>query len=232
MQYRRYIISCTENTRDLGGYPTKDGGVTRFGMFVRSDAWINAPESDIEFIKKIGVRTVVDLRTREQVSRAPHSLSAENGFNYINFSVLGGAKIPDTLEEYPITYMEMMGGSEYVRDVFKAFAANDGPILFNCSAGKDRTGVITGLLLEICGVADVDIFAEYMLSAEYMHDNILRNAPIEDFDPYVVTPNRITWEKFLAMFREKYGNAHDYLIGAGVTEEEISTIVQRFVQHD
>ena len=232
MLYRRYPISCTENTRDLGGYPTKDGGVTRFGMFVRSDAWVDAPESDIAFIRKIGVRTVVDLRTKEQAAKAPHSLCAENGFNYINVSVLGGAKIPDTLEEYPITYMEMMGGSEYVRDVFKAFAANDEPILFNCSAGKDRTGVIAGLLLEICGVADVAILAEYTLSAEYMHDNIIHNAPIENFDPGVVTPNRITWEKFLSMFREEYGNARNYLIGAGVAEDEIDTIVRRFVQYD
>ena len=75
MIYRKYPMKGTENTRDLGGYPTKDGGVTKFGVFVRSDAWDKATEEDIAFIKNLGIRTVVDLRTKEQAEKNPHPLS-------------------------------------------------------------------------------------------------------------------------------------------------------------
>ena len=230
MIYRKYPIKGTENTRDLGGYPTCDGGVTRFGVFVRSDAWDEATEEDIAFIRDLGVKTIVDLRTKDQTEKNPHPLSAERGFDYHNVPVMGGGKIPDTKEEFPITYMQMADGTEYMRDVFRVFAEGEPSFLFNCVAGKDRTGVVAGLLLEICGVSDTDIYADYLLSASYLFDNIHRNAPIYHFDPDVILPNRDNWRVFTKMFREKYGSARDYLLTIGITEKEIASIVSKLVE--
>ncbi|MBR2670690.1 MAG: tyrosine-protein phosphatase [Oscillospiraceae bacterium] len=230
MIYRKYPMKGTENTRDLGGYPTKDGGVTKFGVFVRSDAWDKATEEDIAFIKNLGIRTVVDLRTKEQAEKNPHPLSRERGFDYHNVPVMGGGKIPDTKEEFPITYMQMADGTEYMRDVFRAFACCEPGFLFNCVAGKDRTGVVAGLLLEICGVSEADIYADYLLSASYLYDNIYHDAPIYHFDPEVITPNRENWAVFTKMFREKYGSAHEYLNTIGITENEIGSIVSKLVE--
>ncbi|MGI5888806.1 MAG: tyrosine-protein phosphatase [Oscillospiraceae bacterium] len=229
MYYRRYPISCARNVRDLGGYPTQNGGVTKFGVFIRSNMWDDAPDQDIALIKSAGVTTVIDLRSSDEVERHPHPLNESRGFDYHNVPLNGGGRIPASKKEIPDTYVDMIDGPEYIAEAFRILADAQGAVLFNCVAGKDRTGLVAEFLLEIAGVGKDDVMADYVLSDPYLREGLVSFAKSEGMDPDRIIPVRDTWEEFYRRFSLRYKDVRTYLLEAGVTEEELGRIVDKFV---
>lgn len=102
--------------------------------------------------------------------------------------------------------------------------------MFNCSAGKDRTGVIAALLLDLAGCHDYDIVKDYSES----YENNLKI--ISELERLVDDANRAFLEsapqmmmKFLDYLREHYGSAKEYLVSCGLEEEKIIEIIENFV---
>ena len=228
---RRIPLDGAWNVRDLGGYPTADGGSTPYGRFFRGDDITALEEPDKEALYRAGIRTIVDLRTPGECERRPNGFEGWRDVQVLHCSLLGADLdgFIGFLRSLGENYCEMIRrDSAYYVDLFAllAEAVGRGGVLFHCSMGKDRTGVTAALLLSLAGVADVDIIADYALTDIYTAEKvrrILANFPdIEDDSMFRARAESM--EQFTACLRETYGGARGYLTGIGVPAATLDAI--------
>jgi protein-tyrosine phosphatase len=242
---RQIDLSTAFNVRDLGGFPTAGGGSTRFGRAVRSDALHRVDGRDEAVLSGLALRAVYDLRS-------PSELDSDGLGNFV------GRRVPHyhapmmavTLNPYDDTidwrginleerYVAMLEeGETAIRSVLAAVAdPAPGPVLFHCSAGKDRTGVLTAILLSAVGVDDDAIAADYRVSQGNIAHVIegyreqMKDAGLDDNAiAYLISspPERMHYT--LARLRERWGGVVEYLdaIGFGPTDRE--QLRRNFVQ--
>ncbi|MCW1430668.1 tyrosine-protein phosphatase [Novosphingobium sp. JCM 18896] len=173
---RALLLQGGQNFRDLGGYRTRDGRTVRWRMLLRSGAMNHLTAADFDYLAKLKLRTVVDLRSTEERQAAPvpwpdktapHILTRDYrqdamGLEGIDLAKLSGetararmaAIYPGILEHFNDQY----------RELFDRLLADDAPLAFNCSAGKDRTGVAAALILTALDVPRETIIEDYLLS--------------------------------------------------------------------
>ncbi len=170
--YIRLPLKNAYNVRDLGGYPC-DGGVTGWRAFIRADGLERLDETDILFLREYGVKTVIDLRSDDELKTAPDPEGLRAFTDYFNIPLIPGAAaditkhVPNTpsgfLSEFYLLIFK--NGHGALHTVMEAIAgAREGGILFHCAAGKDRTGIIAALLLGLAGVAQADILSNYEIT--------------------------------------------------------------------
>jgi len=161
------------NFRDLGGYETREGRRFRTGQVFRSDGLQHLTPRDLERLSgEFGLETVIDLRSQQEVAEVgrggieeratirhiplfPESASRGEG---LGFSF-------DAIEDMGELYFLMLGfAREPIAQVVRVIADTDAPAVFHCAAGKDRTGVISALLLSLLGVPRETIVIDYAFS--------------------------------------------------------------------
>ena len=114
--------------------------------------------------------------------------------------------------------------------VFQTIANAESGVMFNCTAGKDRTGVVSAILLLHAGVSDSDIIDNYVLTREYGRERLeLVHKNFPEVDMNIVTPKEWFMEEFLRLFREKFGTTESYFKGLGLSEDEIEKIRRKLV---
>lgn len=165
---RRVPLHSTCNTRDLGGYPTRDGRVTRFGRLYRSDLPHGMDAHDRALAGRLGLVCVIDLRTAEQAARQKSEFAGLPGVDYLCCPFAAGNRDPSGSGQAADITMEMLSDKQNIARVLRAILAAKGPVLFHCAAGKDRTGILAALLLGAAGVEQGDILADYALSYAYV----------------------------------------------------------------
>ena len=159
---RKVTLDGTRNTRDLGGLPVSGGGTFPKGKVLRSGALCFASQADAAKLLKMGIKTIIDLRLDNEIAKD----GADKGYltkgvpNLYHWP-MAGSRGPG-LAAYE-SYMEENG------PLFKQFFAvlakpERYPVLFHCSAGKDRTGILTALLLEAVGTPRNVIYDDYLHS--------------------------------------------------------------------
>ncbi|MCM1194987.1 MAG: tyrosine-protein phosphatase [Corallococcus sp.] len=225
--YRRTPLSDTLNFRDLGGYATQNGGITRWNVFFRSACPNSINKADEETLRNLGITDIIDLRGGDNADEVQRGYTSLTGFNVYNIPVGGGIP-PKTVSECPESYLQI-AESERMRDVFKIIAEAKGAVLFHCFAGKDRTGVVAALLLMLADVYDEDIIADYTLSYTYFLSRIRSDFLRFDAEKDVFKPLPDHMEGFMRVFREKYGDVRSYLLQAGFANSQINAIVGKFV---
>ncbi len=225
---RRLPLHGTDNTRDLGGYPVP-GGYTVWGRTFRSDAPVNLTSEDVELLRELGITTHIDLRTREEVERRPSAVSNLPGFRYHHVDLCACMQMmPDSEEGVAISYFEMTQQAEPMARIFRIIAGAEGGLLFHCAAGKDRTGVVAAILLMLAGAERQELWADYILTAAYMREPVLKFLKEDpDIPAYIVTPRIEYIEAFLNRFQAAYVSAEAYLRSIGISAEEIKSITQR-----
>jgi protein-tyrosine phosphatase len=193
----RLPLKGIANCRELGGYATVDGKVTRWHNLLRSNTFTNATEADLQFLLDYGVNNIIDLRTALEIEKNPNPANNHKDFAYKNvdlnkqdedglliFQVKNG-----DLDEYSLgrKYMNMVKTNQEFKQVFDILLENlgTGGVLFHCTAGKDRTGVVAMLLLGLAGVSKVDIIANYQVSHTYIEEQ-LNELSENDVDEVVV----------------------------------------------
>lgn len=250
--YKRLPLEGMSNCRDLGGYPTKYGKVTKFGVFVRSEAPVDATERDVAFLKRYGIVKSLDFRGEKAVEQFPSKLNTE-GIEYIHMPMYSrddairleeAGKDPSKLfsgwgKTY-ITWLESYKG--WLRDIFFHLANTDGIVQYNCNAGKDRTGVPTALVLAISGVALSDIAFDYCISRTMLKPrfkyimkqwgSFLKNdkGQLIVNHPFLYTPREAMYQMF-KYIESEYGSAESYLLSCGVTEREINKIQSKLLNN-
>lgn len=230
MNYKRVPFSTTKNTRDLGGYATQDGGVTRWNVFFRSSLPTNLTESDVELLHKLNIDTFIDLRSLGN-SLEDSPTQEICGIKRYNFS-LGDGAVPYFAKDVAASYMEMLQNKQSLKNIFDVLTYSPNAVLFHCFAGKDRTGVVSALLLMLANVADVDIVADYSQTYPYFLPRLRSDFLRTDAEKYVFVPIPEHMEKFLELFRMRYGGVQEFLKMVGVDEAQQQLLLDKFVERN
>lgn len=215
--------------RDLGGFVNKDGIVTKFNRFIRSNIPVNLEDEEIDYLKQIGITTVIDLRSEREVNRVKSGLNIEL-FDYYNVNINKNRYF--MVDEDPIkSYMLIFENKDMLYKIFKIIVESEGGVLYHCTAGKDRTGIISMLLFLIADVYEDDIIADYQVSYTYLR-KIIRKMQADDpsLPAYLGYSNMETMESVLELFHNKYNNVYDYLINIGITDLEFNMIRDKLLK--
>ncbi len=168
------------NFRDLGGYRAVDGRTVKWGVLFRSGAMNGLTDADFAYLRKLGIATVCDFRDNRERSQAPVHWPVE-GMPHVfakDYSMNIGAMIQTltapglTGEKTAAMMADLYRGLPYdfadqYRTMFAQLLAHRVPLAFNCSAGKDRTGVAAALVLTALGVPRETVFEDFLLSNQY-----------------------------------------------------------------
>ena len=177
-----FLCEKVKNLRDLGGYQTPYG-ITKFNKVFRSSVPYSLNEDELKYFDNLNL-TVIDLRTKEEISRKKNVFD-NNKYNYFNV-VLKGADIPKREKDIVPGYIEILDDYKQIRKVLEIIKNSKGSILYNCTSGKDRTGVITMLLMLIAGVSEDDIIADYSISYVYLREDIRKYKKITNYDEMII----------------------------------------------
>lgn len=223
------LLKTTQNTRDLGGYRTNTGIFIREEALLRSDVQNYPSEEDYNYLEKHKITTIIDMRGAKDVAKKPSGFAGKEGFEYYNFQIDEGSGVPESMEAVPVSYMNI-ASAQSMPDVFRCIAKAKSGVMFNCTAGKDRTGVVAAILLFHAGVSDKDIIDNYVLTKEFGRERLeLIHKNFPDVDMNIVTPCEMFMEEFLRLFREKYRDAENYFKSIGLNNEEIQMIRSKLV---
>ena len=215
------LLKTTQNTRDLGGYRTKAGTFTKDGVILRSDVQNYPSEKDYNYLKSRGITTIIDMRGQQDVESKPSGFAEKEDFSYFNFQIDEGSGVPESIEAVPQSYLNI-ASAKAMPEVFKCIAHSSSGVMFNCTAGKDRTGVVSAILLLHAGVNERDIIENYILTKEYGKERLeLVHKNFPELDMNIITPCEMFMEEFLRLFQEKYGNTETYFKSLGLNNEEI-----------
>ena len=148
-----------------------------------------------------------------------HFESMDN-FKYYNFPIKEGSQIPKTINDVSKSYMEI-ACSKNIKSIFETIANSDNGVLFHCSAGKDRTGVLTAIIYMLCEVIESEIVKDYMISKENLKcklEKIKGNNP--NININVIIPHESYIVDFIKMFKEKFEDVNKYMdfIGLSVND--------------
>lgn len=180
------------NFRDLGGYETADGKAVKWGKLYRSAAMNNLTMTDYNYLRTLDINVICDLRSTEERENKPTRWQEFGVEDYLtrDYALDFMEQMPDTGGEKLTAQQasELMAG--FYKDVPARFATSyrqmfhgllDGkaPLAFNCSAGKDRTGVASALLLTALGVPRDQVIADYLLSNRYYRPSADRDGASE-----------------------------------------------------
>lgn len=228
---RALRLDGVKNGRDLGGLAGMHSVVPP-GRFFRSASTSHATERDKQALLARGIVADVDLRTYWEALASPDALAHDPRFHYQRVSLFGFGML-DWLTFSPgdrgTSYMDALANHQSdFRKVFHALASQArGAVLYHCASGKDRTGLVTAILLSLAGVERSVIVHDYAISAHYLfpdaetHDE-LAHAIAASPPPAI--------ESFLEALDDQYGGARSYLRTIGVSEEDIDTLSERLGQ--
>lgn len=158
------------NFRDIGGYPAAGGKHVRWGLIYRSGASAMLTDSDVQQVQALGLKQLVDLRSSEERVLAPSRIDGVpyTAVGYSMTAVLkpagGNAEIKNggaIYRNFP-TFL-----APQIRIVFADLLSQKGAIAYNCSAGQDRTGFVTAIILSALGTPRDVIIQDYHLSTKY-----------------------------------------------------------------
>ncbi|MCF6474543.1 tyrosine-protein phosphatase, partial [Nonomuraea sp. MG754425] len=243
------------NARDLGGLPTRDGGRTRRGRLFRADNLQGLTPADVELlVGGLNLRHVVDLRSTAEVSlegpgpltRVPEvrhhhlTLFAEGGRHTdVEAGAIDGDRVLPWAERAPDEELRVTGFYfGYLRDrpdavvtALRAMALSDGAALVHCAAGKDRTGVLSALALEIAGATRAAIVEDYVVTGERLElilDRLRASATYrDDLDSRPADEHRPRAryiEQFLGVLDDRFGGPLHWLTANGWTDDDTSAM--------
>ncbi len=233
MNFRRHLVPSMKNLRDLGGYPC-DGGMTRYGVFFRSDL----PET-VEAAERLRdglhITDIIDLRSSSEKERRPNGALDIPGLIWHDnmlFDDLDPHTELQVNQSAAALYIELLKtAGDRIAKAAELMIAAKGAALIHCAVGKDRTGVLAALILECVGVSDVDIVADYQVSFTYIKEKFaehLKNYP-ERADG-ILNSRPENMEKTLEYLRENYGGGAEYLKKHGLPEAALERLRHRFIE--
>lgn len=244
-------LEGSRNFRDLGGYRTADGRRVRYGQLFRSGTLSYLTDAGQAALAELGIGTVCDLRTtHERVSEPSVPLPQTIRTMAWDYELDHGAIMGAVLVSAPQAAQVRAAITEFYRTAPEDFAARFAqifrmlresrlPVVLHCTAGKDRTGVATALLLAALGVAHADIVADYALSDRVTDfESIVMQgdswAFLRQLPPAVRAPLFASEPAFieatLECIRERHGGLEEYLrVRLGLDDEALAQLRQRYL---
>lgn len=244
---KKIMLEGAHNFRDLGGMKTKEGKRVKFGLIYRADKLSEITENDIEKLQNLGIKTICDLRTSSETTEEPDNIPSNASFAYFHLpvgkdSLMGGGGEKEMIKE--IKKFDAQKSADFMTVATRDFAVNfkdsykslyrklnknETPLVYHCTAGKDRTGVATALLLDVLGVSKEDIYADYLMSNYYRYaenEEMLEKAAFYGIDHETLRPFMDVRKAYLdeayAQITSEYNSVENYFIeGLGFSKEEL-----------
>ena len=228
-----------DNFRELGGYAADEGKTVKWGQIFRGiPTSLLQSDADRKLLDSLGLRLILDLRSEAEAAKQPdsvpdgarlvricglcHSDGSEIAFSPEDKEKLLQGRLDEDHNMADAMYQQMLFGNKAFKELFRALEAGETPILFHCSAGKDRTGVAAMLILLALGASDE------VISADFVQSNVCRRPELEAAwskhadeiaadpamkDHYLgivgVYPESVPF--VLGIIRQKFGSADAYL---------------------
>ncbi|MGF7235535.1 MAG: tyrosine-protein phosphatase [Frankia sp.] len=252
MTERWIELEGCDNARDLGGLPTVDGRTTRRGVFLRTDSVQHLTPTDVAWLREsYGLRTVLDLRTpKEAAAHGRGGLGLEAiGYHNIPFvpdeyldpndprhDIVIRARVDRNQSEDYLDYLTR--GSNVAAALRVATSATRTPLLFHCAAGKDRTGVLAALILDLVGVERDAIAADYVATNERAQRIIARLMTIPMYAAAAKAASESkrdvgcradTITSLLAAIDDGFGGTAGWAVSAGIPEPDLARLRDRLV---
>jgi hypothetical protein len=233
------------NVRDLGGLTTRDGRLLRSGRLYRSDDPYLASAADMETLRRLAIRTVVDMRVDEEVAERGSARWDRIGAEVRSLVLIQDLPTPEETSRYTDPshtadlYMRMATSDwDTQRLIWQTLAdATTAATLIHCASGRDRTGVMVALVLATLGVDDSQIEQDYSMSGAGMarlltwlagnRPDALRHIH-GDHAILVLTPPEAI-RLFLARFRDSFGSISDYVGLIGI-EDSVETLRRNLLE--
>ncbi len=239
-EHRWLPLAGADNARDLGGLPLCGGGTTVHGRLLRSDTLQELTDDDVAVLRRYPIGMVVDLRTPVEAGRegrGPLAAGANgDAVGYVNLPFVPDSVIvpddprhavvvadrlaQDRVEHY-LDYLRLAG--HRVLAALEVLAEpSPSAVLFHCAAGKDRTGVLAALALEVAGVERHAVVADYALTNERLPRIGARLARLPTYSGYVgrlrpedIAADAVTMQGFLGRLDVEYGGAAGWIESVG-----------------
>ncbi len=224
------------NFRDLGGYGTLDGRRTKWRVLFRADGLSELTAADIAKVADLGIRTVVDLRSGYEVEQSRFDVDA-HPVDFHHFPFIDQLPDVEAWERAPgllgTQYKEMLDDAApqitAALDVLATPSAQ--PAVFHCTAGKDRTGLLSAIVLSLLRVPEDTVVADYALSGEAMERlraKLILKYPdgkdvIADIDE-VFSANPSNMVDLFAYLHERYGSIEDYAAKVGIPDSLVERL--------
>lgn len=247
---KKIMLEGAHNFRDLGGMKTEDGKRVKFGMIYRADKLSEITENDVEKLQNLGIKTICDLRTTSETTEEPDNIPSNASFAYFHLpvgkdSLMGGGGEKEMIKEIKKFDAEKSAAfmAEATRDfavkfkdsyksLYQKLNKNETPLVYHCTAGKDRTGVASALLLDVLGVSKEDIYADYLMSNYYRYaeyEEMLEKAAVYGIDHTTLRPFMEVRESYLdeayAQINKEYSSVENYFIeGLGFTQDDLEKL--------
>ncbi|WP_407483208.1 tyrosine-protein phosphatase [Elizabethkingia meningoseptica] len=234
---RKVYLEGAINFRDAGGYKTTDGKRVKWGRIYRSEALNKFTSNDTIKLKRLRIKTVFDFRGPYEIARAKDNLPKEvKWINLPQGSENIGNNMPDLSNEKKLdsllitVYTDLSNMAKRYEPVFHELLTSDRPILYHCTAGKDRTGLATALILYALGVPKSSIVEDYLASNYYRKPEINKVITVHTKDgiktlPKIVQQVKAEWlEATFDAIIHQYGSIDLYLnkeMGIGPRQIEI-----------
>ena len=184
---RKLPFTGAHNFRDLGGYKTSDGKTVKWGKVYRSDNLHSLTDEDLKYMERLNIKSVVDFRSDEERNEEPDRLTpdmtpillpikfepegvTENLTRDLTFGNLDSSNL---LRDFNIILVKEF--TEEYREFFRHIVDNGGePFVLHCTAGKDRAGFGSAMILTVLGVPREKIIEDYLLTNTYVSDHVDR----------------------------------------------------------
>ena len=228
-------IEKKRNLRDLGGYKTQNGKHVKKGYFFRSSRLMDFDQAELKILNSLNIKKIYDLRSKEEVKDSPDptlkgaeyihsSAAARVDGTEVNFSpaalIAENVYSKECNDEFTHKVYGNLPFSYAYKRMFEDIVAGNVPILFHCSAGKDRTGIAAILILLALGVDEETAMYDYMLTNEYRKEYIERfrkDFPLTKLDGelagMLLAYEGVTYtnaDYSLKRIKEKYENYDEY----------------------
>jgi protein-tyrosine phosphatase len=230
---RHLPLDGTRNVRDVGGYPAAGGRRTRWRTLLRSDELTTLPEHAQRALMDLGLRQVVDLRWPDEADRSPNVFRRSDRVRYTSIPLLA---------DDPTPHAGLAGMYRHVFDVratqlaevARALLEPGGlPAIVGCAAGKDRTGVVIAMLLDLVGVPTEVIVEDYALTAGYFAaPRSLVEPPDWRHEPLELESSPALMAQALVHLDQAHGGARSLLRRQGLADGDIDRLVDLLSEAD
>ena len=251
---RKLPFTGAHNFRDLGGYKTSDGKTVKWGKVYRSDNLHSLTDEDLKYMERLNIKSVVDFRSDEERNEEPDRLTpdmtpillpikfepegvTETLMRDLTFGDLDSSNL---LRDFNVILIKEF--TEEYRDFFRHIVDNGGePFVLHCTAGKDRAGFGSAMILTVLGVPREKIIEDYLLTNTYVSDHVeskLLETELKTFfraDSDNLRKINLVEERYIqAAFDtidSHWGGMDQYISeGLNLTEEDINKIKDYYLE--
>jgi protein-tyrosine phosphatase len=233
---RQLILEGAFNVRELGGLVIHAGQRTSTGQFLRADSLHALSPASQASLLEYGLKTVIDLRTSKEILQEPNPFAHHENVKYVHislFETIMQNQNADTMSSLESIYIAALDHCQpAIREVLDLLATSQSVILFHCTAGKDRTGIIAALLLAHAGVSSEVIIEDYSLTEkiakpmlERLLNEAVKNGMDKDFYAKLLTSKASTMKATLWYLKARFGSIEGYLKdGLGLEQQTLDAL--------